>query len=56
LSATLGLYGEALDFVEDVMEIQVVAPSDWSPVRFPSLDHGPLFTKFEWTNMAGRDR
>jgi len=49
LSATLGLEGEALDFVEDVMEIHVVAPSEWSPARFPAVEHGPLFTEFRWS-------
>jgi lipopolysaccharide transport system ATP-binding protein len=49
LSAVLGLDGEALDIVEDALQISVVAPAGWTPARFPKLDHGPLFTEFEWS-------
>ncbi|HWW00905.1 MAG TPA: ABC transporter ATP-binding protein [Candidatus Acidoferrum sp.] len=49
LSALLGLDGETIDVVEDVLQMSVVAPAKWSPARFPTLDHGPLFTEFEWS-------
>ncbi len=51
LSATLGLDGEALDIVEDILEVNVSAPAGWSPARYPTLDHGPLFPEFEWTEI-----
>lgn len=51
LTATLGLDGETLDVVEDVLEINVAAPTRWSPSRYPILDHGPLFPAFNWTKI-----
>lgn len=49
LAAAIGLEGDAIDVVEDAFELSVLGPNDWSPVRFPALDHGPLFAEFEWS-------
>ena len=49
LSTTLGLDRETLDVVEDAANIHVLAPVGWSPTRYPTLDHGPLFPQFQWS-------
>jgi lipopolysaccharide transport system ATP-binding protein len=47
-SITLGLEGDTIDSVENAGIIQVLAPIGWSPGRFPTIDHGPLFPRYGW--------